>query len=581
MGIILSILSVLGSLGIFIFGMKIMSEGIQKIAGRTLRKVLKGMTSHRVMGILTGVITTMLIQSSSATTVMVVSFVNAGLLSLGQAIGVIMGANIGTTGTAWLISILGFGKVKITMYAMWIIGITFPFLFVKKENLRNLAEFILGFGILFIGLDLLKDSVPDIKNNPGILAFLNNYTDLGFLSILIFALIGTILTIVVQSSSASTAITLIMLAEGWIDFPIAAAMILGENIGTTITANIAALVGNIHAKRAARFHSMFNLIGVAWMLILFYPFLNFIDYLTDEILGHTVSIFEPFSQTLPPEQFKERVVVTTQGLAFFHSAFNILNVLLLFAFAPLMEKIVVRLSPSRTKEDEEFKLQYISSGFMSTPELSVEEAQKEVQVFGKLVEKMCANVMMLLFKEPKNIDKLHKKIQKREDITDELQREIATYLSKLGRSELSNETAYRARNMIRMVTDLERMGDIFYLLSLNKKRMEDMKVSFPESVKSELEEYFDLIYKAIKEMNINLNIEDAEDINLEAAYEMEAVINDMRDHLKKVHFDRIEKAKYPIDQGILFLDFVNSAEKLGDHIININQAAAGLKYSNY
>ena len=581
MGIVVDLLLVLGALGIFIYGMKLMSEGIQKVAGKTLRKVLRGMTSNRLVGILTGIITTSLIQSSSATTVMVVSFVNAGLLSLTQAIGVIMGANIGTTVTAWLISFLGFGKVNITMYAMFFVGLIFPLLFVKKDNLRNLAEFVIGFGILFIGLDLLKASVPDIKENPGILVFLNNYTDLGFTSILIFVAVGTLLTVIVQSSSATMAITLIMVAEGWIDFPIAAAMVLGENIGTTITANLAALVGNIYAKRAARFHSMFNLIGVAWMLAIFFPFLELVDYLTDVLLGHTVSVFEPYNLSLPEEEFLDRKQVTTQGLAMFHTAFNLLNVVALFFFVPLIQKLVVRLTPSRTKEDEEFKLRYISSGFMSTPELSVEEARKEVMSFGKLVEKMCANVMMLLFKEQKNIDKLLAKIEKREDITDQLQKEIATYLSKLGRSELSDESAGRLRNMLRMVTDLERMGDIFYLLSLNKKRMEDMSIVFPESVKKELEDYFDLIYKAIKQMNIHLTLDDPDDVDLDAVFELENEINAVRDHLKKLHYERIEKAHYPVENGILFLDFVNSAEKLGDHILNINQAAAGLKYVNY
>ena len=581
MGIIVDLLLVLGALGIFIYGMKLMSEGIQKVAGKTLRRVLKGMTSNRLVGIMTGIITTTLVQSSSATTVMVVSFVNAGLLNLTQAINVILGANIGTTGTAWLISFLGFGKVDITMYAMFFVGLIFPLLFIKKNSLRNLAEFVIGFGILFIGLDLLKASVPDIKENPGILVFLNNYTDLGFTSILIFVAVGTLLTVIVQSSSATMAITLIMVSEGWIDFPIAAAMVLGENIGTTITANLAALVGNIYAKRAARFHSMFNLIGVAWMLAIFFPFLHWVDHLTDVLLGHTVSVFEPYNLGLPEEEFLDRKQVTTQGLAMFHTAFNLLNVIGLFFFVPLIQKLVIRITPSRTKEDEEFKLKYISSGFMSTPELSVEEARKEVMSFGKLVEKMCANVMMLLFKEQKNIDKLLAKIEKREDITDQLQKEIATYLSKLGRSELSDESAGRLRNMLRMVTDLERMGDIFYLLSLNKKRMGDMNIVFPESVKKELEDYFDLIYKAIKQMNINLMLDDPENVDLDAVFELENEINAVRDHLKKLHYERIEKAHYPVENGILFLDFVNSAEKLGDHILNINQAAAGLKYVNY
>jgi phosphate:Na+ symporter len=346
-------LQLVGSLGIFIFGMKIFSEGLQKIAGNRLKGILSGMTRNRMTGVLTGFATTSITQSSTTTTVMAVSFVNAGLLTFVQSTGVIMGANIGTTITAWMVALFGF-KFQITPIAVAVIGLFFAFLFSKNSRLRNIAETMVGFGILFIGLGFIKDAVPDINNNPAMLAFLDAFTEYGYLSLLLFVLVGTVLTLLTQSSSAATAITLVMLFEGWISFPIAAAMILGENIGTTVTANIAALVGNVHAKRAARFHFIFNVVGVLWMLAIIYPMLNLMDYSAQFLTGNPVSILtdEGGARTNGP-----------LALSLFHTTFNVLNVLLLFAFVPYLIRFVEYIQPDRGGSDDEFHLQYITAGW--------------------------------------------------------------------------------------------------------------------------------------------------------------------------------------------------------------------------
>src|SRR5690554_1458559 len=341
-------LQLIGALGIFIFGMKIFSEGLQKIAGSRLKGILSGMTRNRATGVVTGLATTAITQSSTTTTVMAVSFVNAGLLTFVQSTGVIMGANIGSTITAWMVALFGF-KFQITPIALAVIGIFFAFLFSGNNRLRSIAETMVGFGILFIGLNFIKDGVPDINSNPELFAFLDAYTDYGYLSLLLFVLAGTILTLLTQSSSAATAITLVMLFEGWISFPIAAAMVLGENIGTTVTANIAALVGNTQAKRAARFHFFFNVIGVIWMMLIIYPFLNAMDFLIQYFTNSTVSVM-----SISDEGRSN----STLALSLFHTSFNVLNVLLLFGFVPLLVRFVEYIQPE-SGEKESFHLRYI------------------------------------------------------------------------------------------------------------------------------------------------------------------------------------------------------------------------------
>ncbi|MCB0536839.1 MAG: Na/Pi cotransporter family protein, partial [Bacteroidetes bacterium] len=491
MAVVYQILQILGSLGVFLYGMKLMSEGIQNAAGDKLRNILKGMTKNRYLGIFTGFLITALIQSSSATTVMVVSFVNAGLLTLTESIGVIMGANIGTTVTLWIIAVLG--KFNITAVAIALIGISFPFLFSKKEKTKHFAEFLLGFGILFIGLDFLKNSVPDINSNPEILSFVKSFTSLSFpyASILLFVLLGTVMTLIVQSSSAASAITLTLLIQGWIPFELACAMVLGENIGTTVTANIAAAIANVHAKRAARFHFLFNIIGVVWMLIIFKPYTHFIaSFLNSD-----------FFQSLANFAGKDNYSI---GMAIFHTTFNLINVIILMWFINILAKMVIKMVPTVKDEDEEFHLTYIGSGIMAMPTLSVANAKNELNNFGKLIEKMSGNVYSLFYEKQKDDFKLIEKIKKREELTDKLDEELSQFLSKVAEEELNIETAKEIRQILTISNELERIGDIMYELCKNYERLKRESVQLPDNAKDELKDLVLLTNKAISLMHKNI-----------------------------------------------------------------------------
>jgi len=563
-------LQLVGSLGIFIFGMKVFSDGLQKVAGSKLRAILKGMTTSRPRGIATGFLATSITQSSSTTTVMVVSFVNAGLITFIESTGVIMGANIGTTVTAWIVSIFGF-KMQITPLALVLIGLFFPFLFFGREKLRNLAETIIGFGILFIGLQYIKDGVPNIQDNPEMFAFLNSFAEFGFISIVIFVAIGTILTLLTQSSSAAMAITLVMLFEGWITFPIAAAMILGENIGTTVTANIAAVVGNVHAKRAARFHFFFNVIGVVWMLFLINPFLNGIDMV--------MQYFDPSAGSIYGTSQEARATATL-GISLFHTTFNILNVLILAPFVPIIVGWVERIQKDTDKEGMAFRLQYIAGGLMSSPELSIAQARKELELFSKLIEKMHYSFSGLFFKKSKKQEKFVKKIAKREQITDNLELEITDYLTKISSTTLSKEATQRIRAMHSMVNDLERIGDLYYQMSKTFEDMMELEVALPKDAVLEVSDYLDVVLKAIKLMRKNMENENGE-VDLDAAIELENKINDVRDEMKEAHYSRLEKGIYTSQAGVIFLDYITRLEKIGDHIFNVQEALAGKKLKQH
>ncbi|MFU8859242.1 MAG: Na/Pi cotransporter family protein [Cyclonatronaceae bacterium] len=558
-------LQLIGSLGIFIYGMKIMSDGLQKVAGSKLRTILKGMTTTRLSGIFTGFLATAMLQSSSATTVMVVSFVNAGLLTFIEATGVIMGANIGTTLTAWMVSIFGF-KFSITPVAISMIGIFFPFLFFGKPKLRNMAEAIIGFGILFIGLEFLKNSVPDIRENPEILAFLNNFTDYGILTTIIFIAVGTILTLITQSSSAATAITLVMLAQGWINFPIAAAMVLGENVGTTVTANIAAVIGNVHAKRAARFHLVINIIGVTWMLLLFPWFIQLVDWGMYFVTDTHTSVFDLNESAR---------INATLGLSLFHTLFNVFNVTLLFAFVPLIMRLVIRFQPSKDGADEQFRLKHISSGLMSSPELSIAQAQKEVELMAKLVDKISFNVSALLFKK-KNKQKFLDKIAKREEITDVIEMEVADYLSRISVGNMTRTASEKVRSILSMINDLERIADIYYQISRSYEKMMGNGIELPKEAMKELKSMIDIVQEAIKEMRSNLELEPA-NVDLAKAMELESEIDMLRETLRIEHYKRLETGIYSVQAGVVYLDFINRLERIGDHILNINEGAKGIK----
>lgn len=557
---LLELLNLIGALGFFIYGMKVMSEGIQKVAGAKMRSILRSMTSNRFKGVFTGFTITSLVQSSSATTVLVVSFVNAGLLSLTESIGVIMGANIGTTITAWLISIIGF-KVKIANYALPIIAIGFPLMFFNRERLKFWGEVLVGFALLFMGLALLKNSVPDLKANPEILEFLSRYTDLGYLSILLFVLIGTLLTVVVQSSSAAMALTLVMANNGWIPFELAAAMVLGENIGTTITANLAALVGNVHAKRAALSHLIFNIFGVVWILILIRPALNLVDW-------YLVS-----SGSASPFVTATSIPI---ALSIFHSSFNILNTLLLVWFVNFIARTVTKAIKS-TGEDE-FSLEYISTGMMNTSELSIEEARKETVRMGEMTQKMSKQFQNLIVEDkPKKQKKLLKKIRDYEVITDRMEQEIGEYLMKVSADgTLSNASTIKVTSLLSAVNDLERIGDIFFQMSRDVERILKSEKKFKNKQVKSLQEMMELVDEALGIMYANLDSTE-KDKSLEPAMAVEEKIDALRNSLRKSLTKDIEKDKYDPQRDGWYKDLFHLCEKVGDHAINVSEAMTGEK----
>ena len=560
---IYDILYLIGSLGFFIYGMKIMSEGIQKFAGNKMRSLLSKMTNNKFAGIFTGFLTTSIIQSSSATTVMVVSFVNAGLLTLKQAIGVIMGANIGTTITAFLVLGLGFGKVSLGTYAIPIIAFGLPLLFSKKDKLRSFGDFLIGFALLFMGLDALKNAVPDIDG--GIYHLIEPLTGYGIFSVILFVLIGTLVTVIVQSSSAAMALTLVLCTKG-LPFEFAAAIVLGENIGTTITANLAALIGNIHAKRAAVAHLMFNVFGVLWMLVLFYFVID-----TIEILMVNNDLMLPLDKSSPEKLAYSK---TQWSLATFHLIFNIANTSLLLWFIPFIQRSVIKLIPIKDEDDEHFQLKFIGTNAL-TNEFSLLEAQKEMMKFGKITAKMNGFIKSLLVEtDSKKSSKLIAKIQKYEEITDRVETEVAEYLSKVSEGELSESASVQIRGMMSIAGDLENIGDIYFQMSKTiDKKIQEKIYLIPEQ-RNNLLKMLDMVNNAFNIMNTNLE-KGANNIIIEDAYDMENKINSYRDKLRNNHLKSIEKNEYSVKSGLIYSDLFFNCEKIGDHIINVNEGLKG------
>jgi phosphate:Na+ symporter len=548
-------LKLVGALGFFIYGMKVMSEGIQKLAGSKLRSILNTMTGNRFSGVATGFATTSLVQSSSATTVMVVSFVNAGLLTLKQAIGVIMGANIGTTMTAILVTILGFSKFSLANYALPIIAIGFPLMFFRNNKAKSWSEFLIGFAFLFMGISFLKDAVPEFDANA--LEFLKSINSFGFLSTLIFVGIGTILTVILQSSSAAMTLTLVLCQKGIIDFNMAAAIVLGENIGTTITANLAALIANVHAKRAARAHLVFNLFGVAWMLLIFGSFLTLIDtYLVAPTYG---SAYENTSSV-------------KWGLTYFHIVFNILNTFILIWFVGNIEKIVIKITPSKNEEDKVYSLDYISGGLMSTPELSIVEASKEVANLGRTSSKMNTLVKKLLFSNnSKEQNKLIKELRHYEELTDRAEEEISKYLTGVSSQEVSDRTAKRISALLSIISDLETVGDIYYAISTVFVRKINDKVYLLPDQRNQLHEMVLLLDTAFTIMVDNLDLNNNKN-DYTSAIDIELQINKMRNKLKKMHLKGIENGELNIQSASIFSEIYTNLERAGDHIYEVHQA---------
>ena len=552
-------LQIFGALAFFVYGMKLMSDGIQRAAGSQLRNILRTMTKNRYLGVFTGFLITALVQSSSATTVMTVSFVNAGLLSLLESAGVMMGANIGTTITGWLISILGF-KIKLSAYSIPLFAFGVPMLFMNKGKLRYWGQFIVGFAILFLGLSELKEAVPPLKENTEALVWLKSFSNHGFLSRLFFVFVGTVFTIVVQSSTAAMAITLTMVAQGWLPFDVAAAMILGENIGTTITAELASLVGNTNAKRSARIHSMFNIIGVTWMVILMPLLLPLLETFIQNFLG----IDDPFNNasSMPI------------ALSAFHTAFNLTNVLLLLGFVPWLVKAAIATVKDKEDQNEE-RLKYISTAIL-TPELATIELQKEVANFGEVTARMSGFVHTLINSSTeKEQRKMLKKLKKYEKITDRMEVEITEYVTKLTNQEITARTSLRLRSVLNICNDLERMGDIYYQISKTMERKLEEKIYFIPNQREGLNKLIGIVDKALAKMIENLSAPNYDKVSLDEAKAIEKEINKFRDQLKNENLKNLGEPAYNVEAAMIYNNLFSSLERVGDHIINVTESVVG------
>lgn len=556
---LLEILTLAGSLGLFIHGMKAMSEGLQKVAGHRMRKVMEVMTANRLLGVFTGFITTVLIQLSSVTSVMVVSFVNAGLLSLRQSITVLMGANIGTTMKAVLFSSLGFASTDIHKFALPIIGLAFPLLFFKGKTTRAFGELMVGFAVLFIGLEFLKDMMPS-PSASGV-SVLRGLGDHGLASALLFTFLGMLFAMVVQSSSVALAATMVLCQHGVIGFEMAAATVLGMNVGTTVTANLAALVANVWARRAARAHFVIKAIGVLWALLIFTPYLNAIDAVVTHFHGAS-----PFVDNNS----------LVWALTYLHISFNVINTLLLIGFVPQLEALVTRMVSARTEADEEYRLEYIDDPVMAlSPELSLMEARKEISKFGRLTASMSGmlNQLLVSTNEPERALLLGK-IERYEEITDRVEVEISKYLTRVSAEAKDEEMSGRIRAMLAIISDLERVGDIFYQMSRLLDRKHEERLWFTPEQRANLQELLALVDNAFLVMQSNLDNEDRV-IKLDMAVEAEQLINAKRDQLRRAHLKSIEAGDYNVRSGLVYNDLFSSCEKVGDHLINVSEALAG------
>ncbi|MFT4532774.1 MAG: phosphate:Na+ symporter [Saprospiraceae bacterium] len=550
---------IIGSLAFFVYGMKMMSDGIQRAAGSQMRNILRTMTKNRFLGVFTGFLTTAMVQSSSATTVMTVSFVNAGLLTLVESAGVMMGANIGTTITGWIISLLGF-KIKVGMLSVPLFAIGVPMLFSSKGKMKYWGEFIIGFAILFLGLDYLKGSVPDLKGNTEALDFLARFSDWGILSRVFFVFVGTMVTIIVQSSSAAMAITLALCAQGWLPFDVAAAMILGENIGTTITAELASLVGNTNAKRSARIHSLFNIIGVTWMVILLPVFLT----------GLT-TILESLGMGNPITNAEDMPI----GLSAFHTAFNLLNVIIMLGFVKWLVKVAIWSVPEGPDEDDDTKLKFIGAG-IRTPELATVELQKETAHFGEVVSRMSGFARELINEtDSKKQRKLHKKLNKYENITDKMEIEITEYITKLSDQEITSRTSLRLRSILNVCNDLERIGDIYFQVSKTIEQKNENNTYFTPDQRNNLNNMMDKVDEAFQVMINNLNNPHYDQVSKEKAVDLEYDINKLRDKYRKENLIKIGEEDYNVKSAMIYNNIYSSLEKVGDHIINVTEAVVG------
>ncbi|MDE6084606.1 MAG: Na/Pi cotransporter family protein [Muribaculaceae bacterium] len=578
---VLDFISLLGAVGLFLYGMKVMSEGLQKVAGDRLRNILGAMTRNRIMGVITGILITALIQSSSASTVMVVSFVNAGLMSLAQAMAVIFGANVGTTVTTWIISAFSF-EVSISDYSIVLLAIAVPMMFLKKSVYKSTGEFLIGFCFLFMGLDLISTYVPNLEENPEMLKFVTDYTSLGYSSVLIFFVIGIILTMVVQSSAATFAITLIMCSQGWIPFEMGCAIILGGNIGTTITPILASLSGNLAAKRTAMGHVLFNVLGSIIVLILFNPFVNLVGDITLWLQGVNpmdVSAAEAGkmadSTLLDPSKGVTAKAQSSMafGLAMFPTVFNTLNLFVMIWFTKLYVKIVCWIMPARHKDEEEdFSLKYIGRGMLSASELNIAQAQKEIVLYAERVSRMLTMAQDMIHTDPKEdkYTQIYTRIEKYEDISDQMEIEIGKFLNHVAEGRLSPASKMRISGMLRIVSEIESIADSCFNVAKTLSRKDQFEVKFHESVLHEIDVMYGLVQDAVSNMiSILREMEIPEDSLIIAAYNKEREINNFRNRLRDSNIKNINNKEYDYQEGIFFMDLIGEAEKLGDFVLNV------------
>ena len=582
---ILNVLSVLGGLAMFLYGMALMSEGLQKSAGDRLRAFMAKMTSNAFKRVLTGTVVTCLVQSSSATTIMVVSFVNAGLLTLGNAIGVIMGANIGTTLTAWITS-LGF-SVNIALFAVPMMAFGFILHSSKKASLKNVGQFLMGFAVMYVGLTFMKDCSNEIlgQYQTGMMNFFGSINGFGFGSIILFLIAGAVLTIVLQASSATMAITMLLAASGLIDFKLAVAMVLGENIGTTITANIAAAVANTSAKRAARAHTIFNIIGVIWVLAVFGPIVKLIcvimeglDFYNPMAASTHLAAIATGAESADVEMVEMYKNSLLYGIAMLHTLFNVTNTLVLIWFTPLIEKAVVWLVKEPKGETEVYRLKYISGGPLHTAELSLQEAKLELIHFAEICRNGFGYVREAINEQdPQKFDELNDKLIKYEEITDRIEYEIATYLNEVSKNEISVEASEQVKAMYKMIGEMESLGDSGESIGRILKRKEAHGKVFDKTILDRLNKMSELIMKAYDVMIENLKNENLRDIS--NALNCEYNINECRNHLREEHIVNIESDSYNYLTGVYYMDVLAELEKIGDFLINISQAVVG-KYEH-
>ena len=552
----------------FLYGMNLMSAGLQKAAGSKMRSFLTAMTSNPFKGVLSGLGITTVIQSSSATTVMTVGFVNAGLLTLSQAVGVIMGANIGTTVTAWLVSLLGF-KADISLFAVPLMAVGFILSLAKSDKRRHISELIVGFSLLFLGLSLMKESVPDLRETPEVLSFIQNWTSFGFGSVLIFLVFGTVLTLVLQSSSATMALTLIMVNMGWIPFEMGAAMVLGENIGTTITANIAAAVGNANARRAALAHTLFNVFGVCWALILFRPFLT--------LVGATIGwmgLPNPMEIDNSMTMTADESISTLYGISMLHTLFNLFNTMILIWFVNLIVRIVTKvIKDKKSAEEDSVKLKFIDAGPLSTAELAVGQARSEVIHFAEISRRIVEFVRRAVnAKSDKEFEDMRQRLVKYEEISDRIEYEIAQFLNALPEDSISEETRTETKRMYKIIGELESLGDSGESIGRILMRRNSHEKTFTAEQKAKLETLLVAIDKAYGVMIDNLKAEKLEPIGLRMATDCEIEINDIRNAIREEEIHQIETDGANYQSSVYYLDTISELERMGDFIINISQA---------